>query len=182
MIEILKSVGNILLGKEEGVDDTVNLELLRFSSQDDYTLGILFSIFDGIRRFLCFTCEDEYRTKKVYGETRIPSGNYRIELRLEGGFHQRYTQKFPDMHMGMLHLCNVPNFEYVLIHIGNSDDDTAGCILVGDTAGSNWIGNSTATYKRIYPPIASSIFSGGARIKIIDYDTPIPHPSITRHA
>lgn len=156
----------------------MDLELLRFSSQDDYTLGVLFQVSEGIRKFLCFTCEDEYRTKKVYGETRIPAGKYHIELRLEDGIHQRYSQKFPDMHMGMLHLKGVPNFEYVLIHIGNSDEDTAGCILVGDTAGSNWIGNSTETYKRIYPPIASSIFGSSlTTIEIIDYDTPI-----TRHA
>jgi hypothetical protein len=72
----------------------------------------------------------------------------------------------------MLKLRNVPNFDGVLIHIGNDDDDTAGCILVGDTAGSNWVGNSTETYKRIYPLIAAAVFGGSLNINIIDYDTP----------
>jgi hypothetical protein len=80
--------------------------------------------------------------------------------------------RFPDWHMGMLQLRNVPNFEYIQIHIGNNDDDTAGCILPGDTASANWVGNSTNTYKRIYPLIAGQVFAGPVFINIIDYDTP----------
>jgi len=152
----------------------MNLELLRFCSRDDFTLGLLFSIIDGEREFLCFTCEDEYRTKKVYDETRIPAGHYPIDLRLEGKKHQSYTDKFPDWHMGMLQLRNVPGFKYVLIHIGNDDDDTAGCIVVGDTASDNWVANSKKTYMRIYPKIASQVFGGPVYIHIIDYDYVLP--------
>ena len=43
-------------------------EVLRFSSQEDSTLGMLFDVTDG-RKFLCFTLEDEARDKKVKGET-----------------------------------------------------------------------------------------------------------------
>ena len=58
---------------------------------------------------------------------------------------------------------DVPGFEYVLIHIGNDDDDTAGCILVGmsnsaDDAG--FIGGSVLAYKKIYPIISDAILSG----------------------
>lgn len=158
---------------------TMELEVLRFSSQKDSTLGILFDV-SVRRKFLCFTIEDEFRTQKVYSETRIPSGRYRILLRTEGGFHQRYLDKFgPDFHKGMLWLQDVPNFQYVLIHIGNKDDDTAGCLLTGNTSQENvteegFIGASTAAYKRIYPSIANAILSGEeVWINYIDYDVPV---------
>ena len=143
----------------------MELELLRYSSGADSTMGLLFDA-TGPRKFLCYTIEDEYRKNKVAGETRIPEGKYDIKLRTEGGFHNRYKDKFGnDFHKGMLWLQDVPNFEYILIHIGNTDDDTAGCILVGDTAESNvtndgFIGSSTAAYKRIYPDIVAAIEAG----------------------
>lgn len=151
------------------------LEVLRFSSQKESTLGLFFDVTDG-RKFLCYTLEDEFRTVKKYGETRISAGEYPISLRTDGGVHERYKQKFPDMHLGMLWVRNVPNFEYVLVHIGNKDEDTAGCTLVGDTSMQNitdegMIGSSTSAYKRIYPPIAKALSEGKTvHIRYIDYD------------
>lgn len=134
------------------------IELLRYSSQKDDTLGVM--LIDG--RFACYTLEDEFRTQKVYGETRIPAGQYEIGFRREGGFHSRYERLFGEMHAGMLELKNVPNFEHILIHCGNRDDDTAGCILVGNNAQQNvtedgFIGNSRDAYRRVYPEIARSL-------------------------
>lgn len=83
--------------------------------------------------FLCFTFEDQYQTKKVMHKARIPEGEYTIALRREGKLHQEYLQRFPSLHRGMLHLQNVPNFTYVYFHIGNTNKDTLGCILVGDS-------------------------------------------------
>lgn len=140
----------------------MKLSLVRFSHGRDDTLGLLF--IDG--EFECFTLEDEKRTQKVFGETRIPEGHYEIRLRKEGGFHWRYLQKFGSkFHRGMLHLQNIPNFKYVLIHIGNTDDDTAGCLLVGTSAVSNVyekgrIGSSTLAYERFYPKVAAALESG----------------------
>ena len=79
----------------------MKLEVLRFNSQDDFTSGLLFDVTDG-RKFLAYTLEDEYREEKVKGETRIPSGTYKITLRTTGGFHARYTKKYGSMHKGML--------------------------------------------------------------------------------
>jgi len=94
----------------------MQLEVLRFSSQVDSTSGLLFELTEIGRKFLCYTLEDERRALKVRGETRVPAGTYKIELRNEGGFHQRYTKKYPGIHRGMLHITDVPNFEYILIH------------------------------------------------------------------
>ena len=155
----------------------MKLEVLRFSSQKDSTNGILFNVTEG-REFLCYTLEDEYRDKKIKGETRIPSGTYKITLRTVGGFHGRYEKKYGEMHKGMLWVRDVPNFEYILIHTGNTDEHTAGCLLVGDTQQQNitksksgFIGASVDAYKRIYPSIASAIERGDdVKISYVDFD------------
>ena len=155
----------------------MELEVLRFSSQTDSTSGLLFEVTDIKRHFLCYTLEDERRALKVRGETRVPAGTYKIELRKEGGFHERYTKKYPGIHRGMLHVTDVPNFEYILIHTGNTDEHTAGCLLLGDAQENNlilpdgFVGKSVNAYKRIYPSIAKAIGEGEeVTITYIDYD------------
>ena len=141
------------------------LEVLRISSAPDSTSGILFIVDEDERSFVCYTLEDEYRKEKKYGETRIPAGTYKVKLRTEGGYHQKYSKRFPSIHRGMLHITDVPNFEYILIHCGNTDEHTAGCLLVGDSqennqlVGNGFIGKSTQAYKRIYPRIAEELLN-----------------------
>ena len=141
----------------------MKLIVLRFSSQRDSTSGLLFLEGDLGLEFLCYTLEDEARALKIKGETRIPAGIYQIKLRTEGGFHEKYKKRFSAIHKGMLHIINVPNFKWVLIHTGNTDEHTAGCLLVGDSQENNsiikdgFIGKSTNAYKRIYPNIAKAI-------------------------
>jgi hypothetical protein len=144
----------------------MKLEVIRFSKQKDSTNGILFNISNNKRVFLCYTLEDESRTKKVWGETCIPEGEYSVGLRTVGGLHTRYSKRFADIHMGMLHVLDVPNFKYILIHCGNTDEDTAGCLLLGDSQENNnikengFIGHSTQAYFRVYPEIAKAIKEG----------------------
>lgn len=154
----------------------MKLEVLRISSEKDSTSGLLFDTTNG-RQFLCYTLEDEERDSKVMGETRIPAGTYRVTLRTEGGFHGKYAHRFKDIHKGMLWVRDVPNFEYILIHCGNTDEHTAGCLLVGNTQHSNikqadgFIGRSTQAYFDIYPPIANALEAGEeVTITYIDYD------------
>tara|TARA_R100000234_G_scaffold53142_1_gene31948 strand:- start:3996 stop:4463 length:468 start_codon:yes stop_codon:yes gene_type:complete len=154
----------------------MKLKVLRFSSQEDSTSGLLFLETNDGDKFLCYTLEDEYRTRKVYSETRIPAGKYNITLREEGGFHDRYKKKFRNIHKGMLWVRNVPNFEYILIHCGNTDEHTAGCLLLGDTQENNilvkngFIGKSNQAYKRVYPIIANELDNGNSvTIEYIDY-------------
>ena len=144
----------------------MELIVLRFSSQVDSTNGILFEKTDVGLNFLCYTLEDERRALKVKGETRVPSGTYKIEFRKEGGFHSRYTRKYPTIHKGMLQIMDVPNFEYILIHTGNTDEHTSGCLIIGDSQENNiiikdgFIGKSANAYKRIYPLIAKQLELG----------------------
>ena len=117
----------------------MKLKVLRFSSQEDSTSGLLFLERNGKLEFLCYTLEDEYRDTKKYAETRIPAGKYNITLREEGGYHAKYSKRFSDIHKGMLWVRHVPNFEYILIHCGNTDEQTAGCLLLGDSQQNNII-------------------------------------------
>ena len=155
----------------------MKLQVLRFSSQTDCTHGLLFEVSELKKHFLCYTLEDEARVLKVKGETRIPAGTYNIKLRKEGGFHTRYDKKYPGIHRGMLHIVDVPNFEYILIHTGNTDEHTAGCLIVGDSQENNlilrdgFVGKSVNAYKRIYPSIAKAIEQGEeVTIEYIDFD------------
>ena len=155
----------------------MELEVLRFSSQEDSSSGLLFEVSELGRKFLCYTLEDERRALKVRGETRVPAGTYNIKLRKEGGFHARYTKKYGGFHRGMLHICDVPNFEWILLHTGNTDEHTAGCLIVGDSQENNiiikdgFIGKSGNAYKRIYPAIAKAIEQNDeVTITYTDYD------------
>ena len=137
----------------------MKLQVVRFQMGSDATNGMLF--IDGV--FECYTLEDEYRDVKVMGETCIPEGTYDIKLRTEGGFHNKYTAKYGAFHKGMLHVQDVPNFEYILIHTGNTDEHTAGCLLLGETSQDldrgkdGFIGASTVAYKKAYPKILKEL-------------------------
>lgn len=146
------------------------LTVQRILSDNDATFGVM--SLNG--RFVCHTIEDRHREEKVWGETRIPAGTYRVTLRDFGGFHERYSKKFPDMHQGMLWVRNVPGFEDILIHIGNTAKDSAGCILVGQAPPAFLmayrVDRSTDTYKSIYPELARLAAKKELQLTIKDYD------------
>lgn len=146
------------------------LNLVRLHADDDSTIGALY---DDQGALLCFTLEDEPREVKVPGETRIPSGRYQLRLRTWGGFHERYSKKFPQFHKGMIELCGVPGFSDILMHLGNTDDDSAGCLLLGAQVTENrfrngYLGMSEQGYSRVYPIIAELIEKGATYIMVHD--------------
>lgn len=152
----------------------MKITVARYNSAKDHTNSAM--IIDG--RFECYGLEDEFRNIKLWGETRIQDGSYNVGFRKVGGFHQRYTRKFGGQwHKGMLEIKDVPNFKYVLIHIGNDDGDTAACYLVGDTQarGENFIGSSSVAYKRMYPKIRNALLNGEkVTIEFLTLDEPAP--------
>jgi len=146
----------------------MNITVDRIYSNKDTTLSAVYV--DG--KFICFGLEDEYRTVKVYGKTRIPAGTYNVTMRNVGGFNKRYSQKF-GFHLGMLQVQNVPGFEYVLIHIGNTDDDTAACLLVGEGArvsNDATLQYSTNAYKRFYQLVSTACLNRELTIEYLDND------------
>ena len=136
------------------------IQLLRLKDDANSTIGTVHVNGD----FECFSLEDTYNEPKIYGQTRIPSGKYEIELRDEGTMTLKYSDRFGPMHRGMLWLRNIENFKYVYIHIGNSESDTDGCILLGTgcvaRSGEQSVSGSALAYMELYPRIAQEILAG----------------------
>ena len=130
--------------------------------------------------FFCYGLEDEFRAAKKPGETRIPAGNYKVALKPWGGFfdRQKINRNYRDLagpgveHPGMLWIRDVPNFEDILIHPGNTDRDTAGCLLVGTTADELrlTIGGSVAAYIKLYRHVWQAAERGTLSIDFQDHD------------
>ena len=112
----------------------MNLTLYRKWFTDISTTGVLF--IDG--EFFCYTLEDVVREQKIYGKTAIPYGKYEVVIT----YSPRFKKNMPL-------LVNVPNFEGVRIHAGNTANDTEGCILVGKSKGQDFIGGSRKTYEEL---------------------------------
>jgi hypothetical protein len=126
---------------------TMLIEVQRTPGSLTCTLGKLY--IDSVE--YCYTLEDIVREVKVYGETAIPAGVYRVVI--------THSNRFGcDMPL----LLNVPGFEGVRIHPGNTDADTHGCILVGTHVGADGesISDSRAAYHRIFTKIRDAIDAG----------------------
>lgn len=144
----------------------------RYLADEDSTLSRVF--INGVLE--CYAVEDEYRVVKVKGETRIPPGKYKLAVRGVGGFNAKYQIKFPAWHKGMIQVINVPKFEYILIHIGNTDEDTEGCLCVGaeriEKDGCLSVLKSGLAYVDFYKKVIDSVIAGTATIEYQDNDKP----------
>lgn len=138
----------------------MELTLKRVARKATYTIGHLY--IDGA--FFCDTIEDtdrglsqqmalaDIRTAKVQDKTAIPTGNYRITLDVVSPKYSNYSRYPWAKSIGgrVPRLLNVPGFEGVLMHVGNSADDTSGCIIVGENKVVGKVINSTATFSKLY--------------------------------
>lgn len=145
----------------------MKLELKRRFKGPKYTIGSLF--INGA--YECDTIEDvdrgltdsmsveEIKAKKVYGETAIPTGTYKIDMNtVSPKFKDRSWAKFCG---GKLpRLLDVKGYEGVLIHVGNKAEDSLGCILVGDNKIKGQVINSTATFQELYGELLKAKVKG----------------------
>ena len=118
----------------------MKLKLQRIARKATYTIGKLY-IDD---KYFCDTLEDTDRllkqsdslslikSKKIPGQTAIPTGTYKV-----------IVNKSPKFGRLLPRLLNVPGFEGILIHRGNTDKDTSGCIIVGENKVVGKVINST---------------------------------------
>lgn len=128
----------------------MNLELKRIFKGKDYTIGRLF--IDG--EYFCDTLEDPVRQldsidDKIYSKTAIPAGKYKISMSIVSSKYS--IRKSYNWCGGRLpRLLDVPFFEGILIHSGNTPDHTAGCILVGENKIKGQVINSMNTLKNLW--------------------------------
>lgn len=134
----------------------MELRLKRIALRDTYTIGKLYVD----HHYLCDTLEDKVRDinkdgdlndageGKVYGKTAIPYGTYEVTLKVQS---PKYSQReaYAWCKGYLPRLLNVPHFEGILIHSGNTAEDSAGCILVGENKVKGKVINSMATLKRL---------------------------------
>ena len=117
----------------------MNLTLKRLNLTPNYTEGELYV--NGV--YFCKTLEDTNRDlnkngqfdnneKKVYGETCIPYGKYKVIL----SYSPKFKRELPE-------ILEVPDFQGIRIHRGNKISDTLGCILCGEKVKNGYLSNST---------------------------------------
>jgi hypothetical protein len=112
----------------------MELNLKRLHKTAHETIGELYV--DGV--FECYTLEDKEREVKIKSETAIPKGTYKVIINISNRFKKT-----------MPLLVDVPNFEGIRIHSGNTNHDTEGCILVGKTRGDDYIGGSRVAFAKL---------------------------------
>jgi hypothetical protein len=121
----------------------MELKLYRKHLKPLYTIGKLY-IND---EYFCDTLEDTVRDtnhdgvneEKIYGKTAIPYGKYKVDI--------TYSYKFKKE---MPILLNVPGFEGIRIHSGNTPEHTEGCILVGFNKKVGQVNDSYLTYLELF--------------------------------
>lgn len=134
----------------------MKLTLKRIARREKYTIGHLY--IDG--KQFCDTLEDtdrgldsnmtleEIKAKKKYGETAIPTGTYRLDMKTVSP--KLKDKPYAKPYGGILpRFIGIRGYSGVLIHPGNSPEDTAGCILVGRNTVKGRLTHSTETYIRL---------------------------------
>ena len=101
-------------------------------------------------QYECMLLEDPVRRgPKVAGATAIPVGRYRVIITESSRFKRRLPL-----------LVDVPGFEGVRIHLGNSAKDTDGCLLPGRTHGPDWVGESRLAFDALFAKLEAAVARG----------------------
>ena len=140
----------------------MKLTLKRIALRPTYTIGKLY-IDDA---YFCDTLEDTVRDtnksgkfdngeQKIKGKTAIPYGTYEIKWTYSPRF-KKYTPQ----------LMNVPSFEGIRVHAGNTSADTEGCLILGENKQVGTVLNSSATINKFYPIIKEACSNGKVTIEI----------------
>lgn len=157
----------------------MKLILERNWSKETYTIGKLYYIDEDTqaKRYITDTLEDADRRLtdnmtieaikklKVYAETAIPTGTYQVSLNVVS---PKYSKRkyYKDLCGGKVpRLLNVKGYDGVLIHIGNTNKDTAGCILVGENKVKGRVINSTKAFEKLYKILKSARYGTQIEIK-----------------
>ena len=144
----------------------MEIKIKRVAKKADYTIGHLYV--DG--QYVCDTIEDtdrgltqqmpleEIQRIKVKDRTAIPSGQYRVALGIKSPKYSNFV-RYPwakAINGCVPRIMNVVGFLGVLLHVGNTAEDTSGCIIVGENKVVGKVINSTATFNKLYAMMAKA--------------------------
>ena len=134
----------------------MKIDVKRFEYGDRWTVSKMY--LDDIEE--CYVLEDKVREPssspsepvsswKVYGETAIPKGTYKVIVDFSNHFHR-----------DLPHILDVPGFAGIRIHVGNTEKDTEGCLLLGTTwTGTDFVGNSAVAFGRFFSKLKIALDS-----------------------
>lgn len=158
---------------QEPVDWALKITVVRKILNECDTIGDLYVSYPEdptTLNFVCNTLEDKVRNpkgtkkedfNKVYGETAIPYGTYRVVITYSNAFKKNLPE-----------ILNVPLYEGIRIHTGNHKDDTYGCLLLGDSPKisqtKSWIYNSKTNYNKFIKILEPALKKGRVIIEITD--------------
>lgn len=143
----------------------MEITIIRKYLKYNYTIGDM--LIDGV--FFCNTLEDtdrnlyqdmdvEYiKSRKIIGNTAIPYGTYKINTNISSSKYSNYI-KYPwakKIKGKVPRVMDVKGFDGILIHVGNTDRDTLGCILVGENKIKGKVINSTDTFNKFIRKLPS---------------------------
>lgn len=131
----------------------MKLSLVRFIFGEVATIGKL-SIKDN---FFCYVLEDTVRPKgiKIKGQTAIPFGEYEVII----DYSNRFKKPMP-------HILDVPMFEGIRIHTGNTAEHTEGCLIVGMKYSKNQVLESHVAFSLLMPKLQDALKTGKVTITI----------------
>jgi len=130
----------------------VEMTLIRYDRNERRTIGQLH--IDEV--WECYTLEDPVREgPKIPGKTAIPTGRYRVSMTVSERA-KRGGLWTPDPKFRLPLLEEVPGFEGIRIHSGNTPENTEGCILVGKTKAADSIGSSRDALTALLPKIQAA--------------------------
>lgn len=141
----------------------MNIEVKRIAKKEKYTIGHLY--INGV--YFCDTIEDrdrglkqtmtisEIKARKIADVTAIPAGTYRVTLNVKS---PKYSKREAFAWCGgfLPRLIDVPGYDGVLIHSGNTERDSSGCIIVGKNTKVGMVTDSMNTLKALYSKLKSA--------------------------
>lgn len=151
--------------------------LHRIASDGVSTSGMLYGL--TANDFICAVLEDAYHENKIWGQTRIPDGMYRLGWHASPRFDASYRKivsAFGAPYRGMIEVQDVPGFTGVLLHRGNKPSDTDGCLLCGErvlhAGGGYYIppGESAEGFKRAYVTLGNAMMQAETWLHVTDLD------------
>jgi len=99
----------------------MRIEIIRIDEDEKQTIS-KFIVFDDrdfeVAQGFMLELPDKQNQKRI---SRIPEGEYDC------------VKRFSEKHKDHFHILNVPNRSYILIHVGNYNGDTLGCLLPGQS-------------------------------------------------